>query len=89
MFAMMLGGLSGFLFAPLSNALSRAFERQADRYALANTEDYRPFMSALAGLANRNLANAYPAGWVKFLYYSHPPIGERLKMAEEVRSEKL
>ena len=83
MFAVMLGGLSGFLFAPLSNALSRFFERQADGYALANIEDSRPFMSALAGLANRNLANAYPAGWVKFLYYSHPPIGERLKMAEE------
>ena len=82
-FAVMLGGLSGFLFAPLSNALSRSFERQADGYALASIEDYRPFMSALAGLANRNLANAYPAGWVKFLYYSHPPIGERLKMAEE------
>jgi len=40
-------------------------------------------MTALAGLANRNLVNAYPAGWVKFLYYSHPLIGERLKMAEE------
>ena len=33
-FAVMLGGLSGFLFAPLSNALSRSFERQADGYAL-------------------------------------------------------
>ena len=83
MFAVMLGGLSGFLFAPLNNALSRSFEKKADMYALANIQDYRPFLSALAGLANRNLANAYPAGWVKFLYYSHPPIGERLKMAEK------
>ena len=82
-FAVILGGLSGFLFVPLNNALSRSFERKADIYALANIENSRPFMSALAGLADRNLANAYPAGWVKFLYYSHPPIGERLKMAEE------
>ncbi len=81
-FVVIMGGLSGFLFAPLTNALSRSFEKKADRYALANIQDCRSFMSALAGLANRNLVNAYPAAWVKFLYYSHPPIGERLKMSE-------
>ena len=37
----------------------------------------------LAGLANRNLSNAYPSSWVKWLYYSHPPIGERLTFGEE------
>jgi STE24 endopeptidase len=82
MVAVLLGGLSGFLFAPLNNALSRSFEKMADRYALENIQDHRAFMGALAGLANRNLANAYPPSWVKFLYYSHPPIGERLDMAE-------
>jgi STE24 endopeptidase len=85
--ALMLGGFSIFLFVPLNNALSRSFEKEADRYALENIRDYRSFMSALAGLANRNLANAYPSGWVKFLYYSHPPIGERLKMAENMSDE--
>lgn len=82
-FAVLLGGVSGFLFAPLNNAISRNFERQADRYTMANIKNSRPFMTALAGLADRNLSNAYPDWWVKFLYYSHPPIGERLKMAEE------
>lgn len=85
--ALMLGGFSGFLLAPLSLAISRYFERTADRYALASIEDHRPFVSALAGLANRNLSNAYPARWVKFLYYSHPPIGERLRMAENKARE--
>jgi STE24 endopeptidase len=87
MVALMLGGLSGFLLVPLNNALSRSFEKQADKYALVNTRDYRAFMSALAGLANRNLANAYPSSWIKFLYYSHPPIGERLGMAEKISKE--
>jgi STE24 endopeptidase len=85
-FAILVGALSGFLFGPLSNAISRRFERNADRYALRNIPDKETFLTALAGLANRNLANAYPSWWVKVLYYSHPPIGERLLLAEKCRS---
>ena len=83
LFVILLGGISGFLISPLSNFLSRCFEREADRFALANIIHKRSFMTALAGLANRNLSNAYPEWWVKFLYYSHPPVAERLKMAEK------
>jgi STE24 endopeptidase len=85
-FAILMGALSAFLFGPLSNALSRRFESQADRYALRSIPDKDVFVTALAGLANRNLSNAYPSWWVKLLYYSHPPIGERLCMAEKVIS---
>lgn len=81
-FALVIGFLSGFLFAPLGNALSRHFERQADTYALDTIGDGTNFQSALAGLADRNLSNAYPLWWVKYLYYSHPPIGERLESAD-------
>jgi len=84
LFFIFFGMISGFLFGALGNALSRCFERQADRYALKSIEDRRAFMTALAGLADRNLSNAYPAWWVKLLYYSHPPIGERLEMAEKL-----
>jgi STE24 endopeptidase len=76
------GALSGFLFGPLGNMLSRRMEKTADLYAIIHIEEKRAFLSALAGLADRNLANAYPARWVKVLYYSHPPIGERLEMLE-------
>jgi STE24 endopeptidase len=79
-----LGVLSGLIFGPLNLALTRAFESQADRYALLHAEDKRAFLTALAGLANRNLANAYPAWWMKVLFYSHPPIGERLRIGEEL-----
>ncbi|MFB0564266.1 MAG: M48 family metallopeptidase [Candidatus Aminicenantaceae bacterium] len=82
-FAILMGVIASFLFGPLSKALSRHFEKQADQYALDNIEDIESFMIALAGLADRNLSNAYPEWWVKLLYYSHPPIGERLNMAEK------
>jgi len=81
--AVILSVISGVVFSPLGNALSRFFERQADLYALDAVEDKRAFTTALAGLADRNLANAYPSWWVKLLYYSHPPIGERLSLADE------
>ncbi len=76
------GAVSGFIFGPLGNALSRRMEKAADFYAITHIDQKKPFLTALAGLADRNLANAYPARWVKVLYYSHPPIGERLTMLE-------
>lgn len=84
-FAIFAGGISSLLFGPLSNAISRYFERKADRYALEAIQDKKAFMTAMAGLADRNLSNAYPEWWVKLLYYSHPPIGERLMMAENYK----
>jgi STE24 endopeptidase len=82
MFLLGMNLLSAVLFGPLNLALSRFFERQADRTALELAPNRQAFQSALAGLANRNLVNAYPARWIKVLFYSHPPIGERLALAE-------
>lgn len=87
-FLLLMGGLSSFLFNPLNQALSRHFERRADLYALRNISDPKDFMLALAGLADRNLSNAYPERWIKILFYSHPPIGERLNMAEAFGAER-
>lgn len=84
-FIILVSGISGFLFGPISQVLSRYFERQADRYALSALKKRGDFVSALAGIANRNLSNAYPQQWVKILYYSHPPIGERLELAEKMQ----
>ncbi|MBN1224903.1 MAG: M48 family metallopeptidase [Candidatus Aminicenantes bacterium] len=82
--ALIMGGISVFIFSPLDNGLSRYFERQADLYALRGISNPHAFSTALAGLADRNLSNAYPERWMKFLYYSHPPIGERLLMADNL-----
>ena len=75
--------LSGVLFGPLNLMLSRYFELQADESSLRLYPNKEAFLQAMAGLANRNLSNAYPSKWIKWLYYSHPPIGERLAFAEK------
>jgi len=85
MFSLIMSLLSSLLFGPLNNMISRYFERQADRTSLELYPDKNSFQKAMAGLANRNLSNAYPEWWVKLLYYSHPPIGERLSFAENYK----
>jgi len=82
-FALILEAISTFLFGPIGNAVSRYYEKQADRYAVKNIEDKSSFLHAIAGLANRNLINAYPEKWIKYLFYSHPSVGERLQTIEK------
>jgi STE24 endopeptidase len=86
-FLLCFGFLHLLIIGPISRAVSRYFEKQADRYALDLTADPEAFQKAMAGLANRNLSNAYPTPFIKFMYYSHPPIGERLKMGDIWRSQ--
>ncbi|HVC18468.1 MAG TPA: M48 family metallopeptidase [Vicinamibacterales bacterium] len=75
------GGL-GLLLVPAANALSRRHERQADRYALELTGNRAAFVSAMRRLATQNLAEDAPSGLVRALFYTHPPIRERIAMAE-------
>lgn len=86
MFMLFLGIIDLVFIRAFQNWISRKFEKQADRLALELSGEYSAFKSAIAGLANRNLSNAYPEPWVKIFYYDHPPVGERLQLAEE--SEK-
>jgi Zn-dependent protease with chaperone function len=74
-------GAYGLLTMPLGNAYSRWRERRADEYALRATGKGAAYASALTRLANQNLAEADPEGWVEFLLYSHPAMGRRIEMA--------
>ena len=85
-FLLCFGVLHMLVIGPLSNAVSRYFENQADSYALDMTQNPDAFQGAMSGLANRNLSNAYPTPFIKFMYYSHPPVGERLKVGDTWRS---
>lgn len=79
-FMVVTGGLS-VPIRILTNAYSRTKEREADLVALQLTGDSRAFIAVMAGLANTNLAEAYPRRYKVFLFYSHPPIGERIEKA--------
>ncbi len=74
--------LLGLIGLPLQNGLSRYFEWQADRFAVATTTLPRAFADALRRLASLNLADPHPPRWVVWLFYDHPPIVERINAAE-------
>jgi STE24 endopeptidase len=73
----------GLLLGPALNALSRFFERQCDRYALERTGRPDAFRSAFVKLAHINKADADPHPLVVWLFDDHPPIRERLAMAQQ------
>ena len=74
-------GAFGLLTQPLDNALSRWRESMADEYALQSTGKNQAFASAFIRLANQNLGEVDPEKWVVFMFYDHPPLGERIRMA--------
>ncbi len=74
----------GLLLQPLQNAVSRRFERQCDRYALERTGLKEAYLSAFRKLARLNKDDATPHWLDVFLFHSHPPVAERLAMAEQV-----
>ena len=75
-------GAYGLITMPLDNAISRWRENMADDYALQSTNKHEAFASAFTRLANQNLGEIDPEKWVVFLFYSHPPLGERIAKAK-------
>jgi len=75
-------GAYGLVIMPLENAISRWRERMADEYALQTTGKAEAFSSAFTRLANQNLGEVDPERWVVVMFYSHPPLGERITLAQ-------
>jgi STE24 endopeptidase len=73
-------GAYGLVMMPLENAVSRWRERMADEYALYATGKNDAFASAFVRLANQNLGEVDPEKWVVLLFYSHPPLADRIEM---------
>ena len=76
-------GAYGLVTMPIGNAVSRWREKMADDYALQSTGKNEAFASAFTRLANQNLGEIDPEKWVVFMFYSHPPLGERIEKARK------
>ncbi len=75
----------GFFLSPISMAISRRFEREADRHLSGTLKSTAPLISALKKMARDNLSNLRPHPLYVWLNYSHPPLLERIKNLEEMR----
>ena len=76
--------LTGLLFMPLTQGISRVLEKQADRFALERTGNPPAFIATMQRLAQQNLAEMDPPLWVEWILYDHPPIRKRIAMAQQL-----
>jgi len=75
-------GAVSLMAVPAGHAMSRAFERRADRFALDLTGNPAAFISAMRRLGAQNLAEEHPSRVVQWLFYSHPPMHQRIEGAQ-------
>jgi len=67
---------------PAMNAMSRQVEHESDIYGLELTRDNASAARAFLKLAEDNRSDPEPSDWVRVLFYTHPPLGERIRFAQ-------
>ncbi len=77
----------GFLFTPISNAYGRHLEHQADQYGLEVIHGLVPGAPVVAAhafqvLGEVDLEEPNPSTTVKFWFYNHPSLDERMRFAQ-------
>jgi STE24 endopeptidase len=71
------------LVLPGVNYFSRRLETAADLYAIEVTGDALAFVSSMEKLADLNLTNKTPNKIIEFIFYSHPSVDDRIKLAAD------
>jgi len=74
-----------FIATPFGNAVSRKFEKDADRLSIEFTGFKESFISVMQKLAEQNLADTAPNKWIKWFFFDHPPISERINMTDSYK----
>lgn len=77
--------LFGIAAQPVECFISRKLEANADKSALAVTGLKEAFISMMNKLSHQNLADKSPHPIIKFLFFDHPPVDERIRMAESFK----
>jgi STE24 endopeptidase len=81
----LVAGLAWLAATPIRHGQSRRQERRADRFALESTGHVEAFGAAIRRLSARHLAEDRPSLVTRWFYHRHPPIADRLALAETYR----
>ncbi|MDY6934255.1 MAG: M48 family metallopeptidase [Spirochaetota bacterium] len=76
--------LFSLVLMPITNIISRRFEREADLFAIQLIGKNEPFISSMERLAELNLTDKEPNKIIEFLFYSHPSIKKRIEFGRNV-----
>ena len=82
---LVLVGAVSLVTDPVSLAVSRHFEHEADRFALEITRDNHAAATAFVILQQENLAVPRPGRLYTWFRSSHPPLGERIDFSNDYR----
>ena len=74
--------LFGIIMQPLEAYMRRRFEFAADLLALKTTQNNGAFITLMEKLAAQNLSDRSPHPLIKFFFFDHPPIDERIQVAK-------
>jgi STE24 endopeptidase len=80
---LLLMNLGAWAAMPLGNAVSRYMERQADHAALELAGQPEAFIASEQKMAKVNKGNVAPTPWNVWIFSTHPPTVERIRMAKE------
>jgi STE24 endopeptidase len=83
-FVLLLAATVEIVVAPFGAALSRRWEREADRFSLELTRDLATFEAAHRSLAGANLSDLDPPRPVYLLFFTHPTPVERIESARRL-----
>jgi STE24 endopeptidase len=83
---LLLLSIYSFIANPIQSAVSRRFEHQADQYGLEVTHGLIPDSGQVAAqafevLGEVDLADPTPSPITVFMFYSHPPITDRVRFS--------
>ncbi len=81
------GIIIGFFTTPLTNALSRKYEFEADEYSVRVTNTPEVFVNTLYKLNAQNLGDDSPNKFVEVYFYSHPSIRRRAERIKLISSD--
>ena len=82
---LLLVGALSLVTDPLTLAVQRHYEHEADRFALEITRDNRAGATAFVIMQQENLAVPRPGRLYTWFRMSHPPVGERIDFFNDYR----
>jgi STE24 endopeptidase len=82
-FVLLVGALAELVVQPFALALSRRWERDADRFSLDLTQDADAYEQTHRNLALSNLGDLAPPKAAYLFFFSHPTTPERLAAGRE------
>ena len=77
--------LISFVAQPMTNSFTRYIEHEADTFGLEVTRLSDAGARAFIKLGSQNKSNPEPNPIVKAFIYTHPPLIERIRYAQEYR----